>query len=232
MVNRKPFERILTDAQREEIANIPLDVSNSQVAKLFGVSKWTVGYCRNPESLERAAIQRKERLRSERFAKNSICRVVKRSYEAEKEAKNKKLKKYENMIHELLGQGMGLKDIEMKIDSNLSELELEKLTIESKIKECHDAQTALYRYITPDVEIIDDSVVSVRPEKIVHMTAKEFKYLMAECGLTVPKLAVVCKKRYGVRSLYAYREGTVPVPKPLADILRGYPKKPVIWQGE
>ena len=226
----KPFTPLLTPEQRQAIANEPLIYSDRDLAPKYGVSRFCIRYYRDKEYRDRMTDQRRERLRYKRFLKGSAPLPRGRPPKPKKE-KPVKLNKYEKMIHEAVGQGIGLAKIEAQIDANLSALSREMLVIEAKMAECREAQTALYKYMNPDPIVIDEAAIAaIRPEKIVHMTAKEFKSLMAECGLRVKDLVAACGKRYSARAIQSYREGHVPVPKPLADIMRGYPKKPAVWQ--
>ncbi len=222
----KPFTPILTPEERLAIAQAPASMSNRALARLYGVTRHGVRYWRDIERRKRLGEQRKGRAEYKKFLKSSAePRKNRRG-----RPKHHKLNKYEQMIHDAIGAGVGVDELERKIDENLSGLVLERYAIEEKIKECKEAQKALFRYldITPDIE----GEILSEPDKLEYMSAREMKIRMSECGLTLKALAKALTGRYSERALKSYREGMSPVPRHVADILRGYPKKQILsaWE--
>lgn len=218
----KPFTPILTPEQRYAIVCADITVTNAELAKRYNVTTEGIRYWRNEAFRLRAIAKRKGRMAFKQFLKNS-------KDPGKARAKKVKLDRYAQMIHDAIGTGIGVDELERKIDMNLSALLREKLSIENQIKECGEAQKALLDYLDVKPVMIDDSgteFVDMRPT--AHMTAKEMKIRMSECGLNLNKLAKELSGRYSERALRSYREGQVPVPKPVADILKGFPKKQIL----
>ena len=216
----KPFTPILTPEQRLQIARAPATTSSRSLARALNVSRWTVDYWRSPERRERVATARRARLDFHKFLQSSK--------DPGKRGRKKKVKlnKYEQMIHDAIGQGIGADELERKIDENLSSLLREKWAIEEKMRECKEAQAALFAYLDVKPVVLDDSgAVSEVLQVVEYMTCREMKTLMGECGLTMKALAQLMAGRYSERAIRSYREGQVPVPRQLAEMLKGYPKK-------
>lgn len=218
----KLFTPILTPEERQAIADAPLTVSNRALARLYGVTRHGIRYWRDPERRKRLGDQRKGRAEYKKFLKSSAEPRKNRLGRP----KHHRLNKYEQMIHDAIGAGIGADELERKIDENLSGLVLERLAIEEKIRECKEAQKALFRYL--DIEPDTGMPISNAPDKIEHMSAREMKILMSECGLTLKALAKDMTGRYTERALKSYREGMAPVPRLVAEMLRGYPKKQIL----
>lgn len=221
----KPFEKRLNEEDRQAIRDAPKGITNKALAELYGVSRWGIAYYRTPGKQKRMEEQRKGRIQYEAFLRNSA--------EPRRKGPRKepllKLTRYEQMIHEAIGRGEGVDVIEARIDESLSQLMRDKFGIEEQIRECRAAQIALYAYLNVDAEILDDTGVEIRematPE---YMNAREMKILMSECGLSCPKLEKILEGRYSVRALQSYRMGQCPVPRIVAEVLKGYPKKQLL----
>lgn len=222
----KPFTPILTPEERQAIAEASPDLSNQVLARAYGVTRHGIRYWRDPERRKRLAEQRKGRAEYRKFLKSSAePRTNRRG-----RPKHHRLNKYEQMIHDAIGAGVGADELERKIDENLSGLVQERWVIEEKIKECKEAQKALFRYLDIAPNMADEALSAL--DKIEHMSNSEMKILMSECGLTLKVLAKIMTGRYTERALRSYREGMAPVPRLVAEILRGYPKKQILdaWQ--
>lgn len=142
-----------------------------------------------------------------------------------KKIKSAPLNEYEAQIHKLISEGVGVGDIDIKLNENLSQLVQNKIEIEKQIEEVRKTQNALYKYIDITPVTLDPEFVPRKNEEIVHMTSKDMKWSMTECGLTAKKLVEVLGKRYSVRAIQSYMGGQASVPRNVAELLRGYPRK-------
>ena len=218
------FRPKITSAQHDAIRNADKAISNNALARQYGVTRGAIEYHRYPGRKARDVERHRIWHNYKRFIQSGL-KIDKKKLGRPKKIK---LSPYDKMIHEAIGQGVGIDELERKIDENLSSLTSEKRALESRIRECLAAQGALYRYLNPTPQIISSPDLVVRGELGEYLTSHEMKTLMGEAGLSAVKLAANLSHRYSVRAIRAYMTAQVKVPKPIADYLKGCPK----YQGE
>ena len=215
---RKPFAPILTPDQRAAIAAAPVALSDRALGRQYGVSRHTIAFWRKPE--RRASIKANRRARAEiaKFLNSSKMRTGMR--------KRIKLNKYEQMIRDAVKSGIGVDELEQKIDENLSALTQERFAIDVKIRECKEAQKALFNYLDIKPDYVPEVIEALKADE--YIGADEFRMLMGDAGLSSRALSKATGGKYSERAISSYRLGQVVVPRPLADLLRGYPKKQIM----
>lgn len=208
----------LTQIEREFIAS---DTATSRVllAQQFGVNPRLIDFIQSPAKYY-ANNEYTKAYRKKRRAENPTPRKVKRV-----KPKPIVIDKYEEAVHHAVEEGAGVWDIEAKLNESLSTLVRNRLEIEKQISEVHKMQTALYKYVDITPVTLSPDFELRKNEEVIHMTKKEMKWYMVECGLTSKKLAEEMKGKYSVRAIASYREGQSPVPRDVAELLRGFPRK-------
>ena len=211
-----PFPPKLTLEQREAIRLAPVELSICALARQYGVTRHAIRRYRVEGYIAKANEKKRELNKYKRFL---------RSAEPPKKKGRRKKINQDPAMEQIIGamaEGMGVDAIERKIDDNLSKLTKEKFDIETKINECKKMQEALYRFLNPTPIVISDPALVILGAKEEYMSFRELKIRMQECGYNAPRLAVAVNNRYSVRALKSYMGGMVPVPKPLADFLKGH----------
>lgn len=209
----------LTPTEREFIANDKV-TSKVLLAQQFDVNPRLIDFIQNPHKYH----ENNEKVKAYRKRQRALNPKPARPRKP-RTPRPKPVDPYLEKIHKLIAEGLGIYEIEDKLNENLSQLLRNKLAVEGQIKEVNRWRDALYSYadMTPVTGILE--IEPRKTDKEVHMKPVEMKFLMKACGLILKTLAADFRGKYSPRTLAAYRTGQVPIPKDIAEILRGYPRK-------
>lgn len=217
--NRPAGCKKLTQQERDFIMNDKA-TSKKLLAMQFGVNDRLIDFIQNPDKYAANNAYMSEYRQKRREVMKTKARKPR-----PKKVKPVPLNPYAQKIHDAVQQGVGVWDIDAKLNRTLSQLVQNRTEIDKQIEEVRLTQNALYDYVDIKPLVLDPSVELRNEDKPVHMTDKDMRWYMVECGLSSKKLVEVMGKKYSVRAIDSYRQGQVPVPRDVAELLRGYPRK-------